>query len=171
MESHYPAGLDGLEERVGVLAPLTQDLGRLFPGGLECFYHGTSGANLGVGLERMQRRHVYPGVWPGGERGREGTSPLAEPYTRRHHPAQRWTRLWGITGAEISIRGDKIYTSLSPGPVSLDHVALVGRVGGTNSGNGLAPSTFPYLQICPPHCLTCFCWITGDVATVRYFGQ
>ena len=96
---------------------------------------------------------------------------LAEPQTRRHHPVQRWTRLWGITGAEISIRGDEIYTSSSPGPVSLDHVASVGRGGRTNPGNGLDPSTFPYLQICPPHCYTCFCGITKDVAAVRYFGQ
>ena len=55
------------------------------------------------------------------------------------------------------IWGDRIYITLNPGPVSLDHVALAGRVGGTEFSNESILSTFPYLQMSPPHCYTCLC--------------
>jgi hypothetical protein len=57
----------------------------------------------------------------------------------------------------VLIRGYRIYITLNPGPVSLDHVTLAGRVGGTEFSNESILSTFPYLQMSPRHCCTCLC--------------
>ena len=94
---------------------------------------------------------------PDRERRREGTLPPDGLHTRGHQPTRRWTRLSGITGAEILVRGDRIYVTTNPGTVSLDHIALARRVGGTDISNESVLSTFPYLQLLPPHCYACFC--------------
>ena len=154
MESHHPARFNGPGGRAGVLAPLAGELGKLFPGGPECTYHGTGSPDPGV---RLPWRQELAEEQPNRERRRECTLPPDGSHTGGLQGTWRWTRLWGITGAEILVWGDRIYVTSNPGPVSLDYVALVGRVGGTDFSIESVLSTFPYRQLLPPHCYTCFC--------------
>ena len=94
---------------------------------------------------------------PDRERRREYTPPPDGSRTGGHQGSRRWIRLLGITGYEILVRGDRVYVASNPGPVSVDHVALAGRVGGTEFSNESVLSLFPYLQLSPPHCYACFC--------------
>jgi hypothetical protein len=94
---------------------------------------------------------------PNRERRREYFPPSDRSRTGGHQGSRRWIRLLGITGSEILVRVDRVYVTSNPGPVSVDQVALAGRVGGTDFSNELVLSSFPYLQLSPPHCYTCFC--------------
>ena len=154
VESHDPARFNGPGGRAGVLAPLAGELGKLFPGGPECTYQGTGSPDPGV---RLAWRQELAEEQPDRETRKEYTLPPDRSHTGGHQGTRRWTRLWGITGAEILVRGDRIYVTSNHGPVSLDHVALAGRVGGTDFSNESVLSTFPYLQLLPPYCYTCFC--------------
>ena len=129
--------------RAAVPAHFTGELGELFPGGPQCSYQGTCVPDLGLGLSwRKETSEERPGK----ERRREHSPPLIAPRAGGPQGLQQWTRVLGVMGSQIMVRGDKVYVSSNPGPVSVEHVALAGRVGGTDFSNESVLSSFPYLQ-------------------------
>ena len=130
---HYEGCLVGPGGRPSVSADLngSPELGDLFPGGPRCVYQGLcvpdppAGGLVQPCLERGSRTQV-----PGQERRGEYSSPLTGPQAGGACDRQQWSRVTGIVGSQVEIRGGVVYVSPHPGPVNVDHVALAGRVGG-----------------------------------------
>ena len=139
-------------------APKLEDL---FPGGPGCVYQGTCFPDPPAGGIVQPDLEEDPSAWiPGQERSGEYSTPLAgaPPGAPIFH--QQWTRVTGIVGSQVRIRDGIVFVSSRPGPLTpadVDHVALAGRVGGADFSNESVLSSFPYLQLIPPHCLTCLC--------------
>ena len=103
------------------------ELGDFFPGGPQCAYQGVCVPDPGVGLSCLEEASEER---PDQERRREYSPPPNGPRVGGPQELQRWTRVVGVKGSQVMVRGDAVYVSSNLGPVSVEHVALVGRVGG-----------------------------------------
>ena len=110
---------------------------KFFPRGLRCVYQGTHQPGA-PSLFRVGHHNTVVGqpltcrVRQGKER--EGTFPLPQPQARVIGSQPRWSRVIGMTSAEICVQSDgKVFSASTPGPLGtsdLVHVALAAETGG-----------------------------------------
>ena len=91
-----------------------------------------------------------------------------------------WTKIVGIRKADIGVSSDgQVFSISAPGPIKgrdLAHVAWAAATGGARLSDEPSPlaaavqgieevevsgkvQVFPYLQLVPPHCYFCRCWL------------
>ena len=103
--------------------------------------------------------------------------PLPQPQVRVIGSHRRWSRIMGVTSAEICVSDGQVFAASSPGllrALDLAQVALAVETGRARLSDELSPLVkpyrdalcvqnseelwvFPYLQLTPPHCFTCRC--------------
>ena len=115
---HNKGRVIGPRGRSAVLAHFTGALefGDFFLGGPQCAYQGACVPDPGLGLSCPEEASKER---PDQKRRREYSPPLNGPRVGGPQELQQWTRVVGVMGSQVMVRGDNVYVSSNPGPVSV----------------------------------------------------